>query len=132
MISTNITLTSRYQVQDVLSRKASRQTVLATDLQTQAPVIIKMLRFGDGFEWDDLKLFEREAATLQNLDHPEIPKYLDSFDIDDVEYSGFALVQSYIDAPSLEELTRRGCKFSEDEIIELADRLLDLLMYLHQ
>ena len=132
MIATDITLSNRYELIEVLSRKAGRETFLAHDLLTKDSVIVKILRFGEDFAWDDLKLFEREAATLQNLDHPEIPKYLDSFDIDDVDYSGFALVQSYIEAPSLEEMLQQGCKFSEMEIIELADRLLDILSYLHQ
>jgi serine/threonine protein kinase len=132
MITTDTVLTDRYQIEELLSQKAGRQTFLAKDLQFQVPVIIKLLRFGHGFEWNDLKLFEREAATLKNLDRPEIPKYLDYFEVDEVDTRGFALVQSYIEAPSLATLITRGRKFSEAEIIELADRFLDLLTYLHQ
>jgi serine/threonine protein kinase len=132
MLTTDIVLADRYQIEELLSQKAGRRTFLAKDVQSQVPVIIKLLRFGDGFEWDDLKLFEREAATLKNLDHPEIPKYLDYFEINEIDTPGFALVQSYIDAPSLATLIARGRKFSEAEVIELADRLLDLLTYLHQ
>lgn len=132
MMTTDTALTDRYQIEQLLSQKAGRRTFLAKDLQSQVPVIIKLLRFGDGFKWDDLKLFEREAATLKNLDHPEIPKYLDYFELNEVDTPGFALVQSYIEAPSLATLITRGRKFSEAEIIELADRLLDLLTYLHQ
>jgi serine/threonine protein kinase len=131
-MTTDTVLTDRYQIKELLSQKAGRRTFLAKDLQSQVPVIIKLLRFGDGFEWDDLKLFEREAATLKNLDHPEIPKYLDYFEVNEVDTPGFALVQSYIEAPSLATLIARGRKFSEAEIIELADRLLDLLTYLHR
>lgn len=132
MITTNTVLTDRYQIEELLSQKAGRQTFLAKDLQSQVPVIIKLLLFGDGFEWDDLKLFEREAATLKNLNHPEIPKYIDYFEVNEVDTPSFALVQSYIEAPSLATLITGGRKFSEAEIIELADRLLDLLTYLHQ
>jgi len=131
-MTTDTILADRYQIKELLSQKARRRTFLAKDLQSQVPVIIKLLRFGDGFEWDDLKLFEREAATLKNLDHPEIPKYLDYFEVNEVDTPGFALVQSYIEAPSLATLIARGRKFSEAELIELADRLLDLLTYLHQ
>jgi len=131
-MTTDTVLTDRYQIEELLSQKAGRRTFLAKDLQSQVPVIIKLLRFGDSFEWDDLKLFEREAATLKNLDHPEIPKYLDYFEVNEVDTPGFALVQSYIEAPSLATLITRGRKFSEAEIIELANRLLDLLTYLHQ
>jgi serine/threonine protein kinase len=94
-------LNYRYQLQELLSQKQGKTTYLALNLQSQNLVVIKLVRFNFDFQWDDLKLFEREATTLQNLDHPAIPKYLDSFDLPD----GFALVQTYIDAPSLQTLT---------------------------
>jgi serine/threonine protein kinase len=125
-------LVNRYQIREQLSQKAGRRTFLALDLQSQDLVIIKILRFDVDFQWDDLKLFEREAATLKHLDRPEIPKYLDYFDVDEVGTRGFALVQTYIDAPSLETVIKQGRKFSEAEAIELADRLLSILIYLHE
>jgi serine/threonine protein kinase len=126
------TLVDRYQIREQLSQKAGRRTFLALDLQSQDLVIIKILRFDLDFQWDDLKLFEREAATLKNLDRPEIPKYLDYFDVDEPTTRGFALVQTYIDAPSLESVIKQGRKFSEAEAVELADRLLSILIYLHE
>jgi hypothetical protein len=56
-------LCDRYQIQQQLSKKAGRRTLLACDLQTQEQVAIKVLIFGSDFEWEDLKLFEREAET---------------------------------------------------------------------
>jgi hypothetical protein len=128
----NTVLANRYQIRALMSQKARRRTFLARDLQSQASAIVKILRFDRDFHWDDLKLFEREAATLKNIDRPEIPKYLDYFEVEEVDTRGFALVQSYIDAPSLETILKQGRKFSESEVIELADRLLDILTYLHQ
>jgi serine/threonine protein kinase len=125
-------LVNRYQIRAQLSQKAGRRTFLAFDLQSQDLVIIKILRFDVDFQWDDLKLFEREAATLKHLDRPEIPKYLDYFNVDEVGTRGFALVQTYINAPSLETVIKQGRKFSEAEAIELADRLLSILIYLHE
>jgi serine/threonine protein kinase len=124
-------LASRYQVCKLLSQKAGRLTFLAQDLRLQKLVIIKILKFDNDFHWDDLKLFEREAAILQNLDRPEIPKYLDYFEVETEDTHGFALVQSYIDAPSLATHIAAGRRFSEAEVIELADKLLDVLVYLH-
>jgi serine/threonine protein kinase len=120
-------LHDRYQICDRLSRKAGRSTFKALDLQSQNLVIIKIVRFDPEFKWEDLKLFEREAATLQNIEHSAIPKYLNFFEVAD----GFALVQTYIEAPSLANLIKAGRKFSEAEVIELADRLLAILTYLH-
>ena len=94
---------SRYEVQQKLGKKAGRQTLLARDLQTQELVIIKLLSFTSDFEWDDLKLFEREAETLKSLSHPAIPRYLDYFEVNSSTIKGFALVQTYIPAKTLEQ-----------------------------
>jgi serine/threonine protein kinase len=127
-----ITLVNRYQLREQLSHKAGRQTFIAQDLQADRLVIIKILSFGQGFEWDDHKLFEREASTLKNIDHPAIPRYLDYFEVDESDIRGFALVQTYIQAPTLETAIEEGRKFSEAEAIELANRILDILTYLHE
>jgi serine/threonine protein kinase len=122
----------RYQIERQLSKRAGRYTLLARDMLTNSQVVIKRLSFGEDFVWDDLKLFEREAATLKNLSHPAIPKYLDSFDLDLPSGKGFALVQTYIPAKSLEEHIQAGRSFSEAEILELAETLLKILQYLHE
>lgn len=127
-INTNTLLKERYQICQQLSHKTERQTFLAQDINSQNFVIIKLLPFNSSFQWEDLKLFEREANTLKNLDHPSIPKYLDYFEVAE----GFALVQTYIEAVSLEALVEYGLKFSQAEIIELAEKLLGILTYLHE
>lgn len=122
----------RYQIEQQLGKRAGRYTLLARDLQTQALVVIKRLSFGEDFAWEDLKLFEREAATLKNLSHASIPRYLDYFDLDLPSGKGFALVQTYIPAKSLEEHIKAGRTFSEAEMVELATALLEILRYLHE
>lgn len=122
----------RYDIQQQLSQKAGRSTYLASDCELNRLVIIKILEFNSLFQWDDLKLFEREAQTLQNLNHPAIPQYLDYFEIDNEQIQGFALVQTYIEAPSLATSIQQGRKFSEAELIEIAQKLLAILTYLHQ
>jgi serine/threonine protein kinase len=122
----------RYQIEQQLGKRAGRYTLLARDLQTNAQVVIKRLSFGEDFAWEDLKLFEREAATLKDLSHPSIPRYLDYFDLDLPSGKGFALVQTYIPAQSLEAHIKAGRTFSEAELVELATALLEILRYLHE
>lgn len=124
-------LGDRYQIKQQLGRKAGRRTLLAQDLQTQELVVVKLLSFNDEFEWNDLKLFEREAETLKAISHPAIPCYLDYFELDLLNSKGFALVQSYIAAKSLEEQIKSGRSFSEIEVKQLAKAILEILTYLH-
>jgi serine/threonine protein kinase len=128
----DIFLNSHYQVVRQISYKSGRQTFLSQDLNSGKLVVIKVLLFDHDFEWDNLKLFEREVNILKHLDHPAIPKYLDYFEVEEADIRGFALVQTYIDAPSLESVIQDGRKFSEAEIVELADQLLSILSYLHE
>ncbi|MEQ8958583.1 MAG: serine/threonine protein kinase, partial [Coleofasciculus sp. C2-GNP5-27] len=113
-------LKERYAIQKQLGKNGGRQTLLARDIQTQELVAIKLLTFDADFNWDDLKLFEREAETLQSLSHPAIPRYLDSFKFQTSQTKGFALVQSYIEAKSLAEWVELGRTFNEDDIKHIA------------
>lgn len=124
-------LSDRYEIQQQLASKAGRRTLLARDLETQELVVVKLLTFGSDFEWNDLKLFEREAETLKALTHPCIPRYLDFFELDSANGKGFALVQTYVAGKSLEEHLKAGRTFSEAEIKQLAKALLSILIYLH-
>ncbi|NJL67458.1 MAG: serine/threonine protein kinase [Microcoleus sp. SM1_3_4] len=124
-------LNDRYEINQQLSRKAGRQTLLALDRETGEQVVIKLLTFSSEFEWESLKLFERETQTLKTLSHPTIPKYLNSFELNEEDTKGFALVQTYIAAPSLESHIKSGRTFSEVEIKQIAESLLETLIYLH-
>jgi len=122
---------SRYEIQQQLGKKAGRRSLLARDLQTEELVVIKLLSFNSDLEWDDLKLFEREAETLKSLSHPCIPRYLDYFEVNSPSIKGFALVQSYIPAQTLEQYLKAGRSFTEAEVKEIASLLLSILIYLH-
>ncbi|MDJ0634287.1 MAG: serine/threonine-protein kinase [Xenococcaceae cyanobacterium MO_188.B29] len=125
-------LQGRYAIERQLRKHAGRQTLLARDLATQELVVIKLLTFGNDFEWQDLKLFAREAQILQELSHPAIPCYLDYFELNLPDLKGFALVQTYIPARSLSEHLQAGRTFSEVEVKQIAKALLEVLIYLHE
>ena len=125
-------LGERYAIQRQLGQQTGRKTFLARDLQTGELVVVKLLSLGSDFEWQDLKLFEREAETLKALSHPAIPRYLDYLELDSPNNKGFALFQSYVAGKTLEEHLKAGRTFSEAEVKELAKSLLEILTYLHQ
>jgi len=123
----------RYQLQRRLGHTAaSRQTWLALDQQQdQEPVIVKLLAFNPQMQLDELKLFEREAQVLQDLDHPRIPKYRDYFSIDS-QVVWFGLVQDYIPGTSLQERLDQGELFEEEEVRQFGINILHILRYLHE
>jgi Protein kinase domain len=124
-------LRDRYHIQSLLGRQTGRRTFLANDLQTGSPTVVKLLLFSPDFTWDELKLFEREAEVLKFLDHFAIPQYLDCFEVETELGKGFALVQTYIQARSLQDWIQSGRTFSEEELKAIAKQLLGILDYLH-
>lgn len=126
-------LNDRYQLKQTLGQNAARQTWLAEDIGTSPTqfVVVKLLAFGGAIQWEDLKLFEREAQVLKQLNHPQIPKYRDYFHIDDRSL-WFGLVQDYIPGASLKEQLIQGKRFREEQIRKIAGEVLNILEFLHQ
>lgn len=132
MLEVGNIVSDRYILEHRLGCNAGRQTWLARDLNTESKerVVVKFLAFGGDIQWEDLRLFEREAQTLKQLDHPRIPQYRDYFSIDD-RLLWFALVQQYISGSSLKQLLVEGKRFNELEIRNIAQEVLQILIYLH-
>jgi serine/threonine protein kinase len=124
-------LHDRYHVRSLLGSQTGRRTFLALDERTGLSVVVKLMLFGVDFVWDDLKLFERETAVLQSLNHPAIPQYIDGFDLETDQGKGFALVQTHLEAKSLQDWVQSSRTFSEAELKIIATDLLNLLDYLH-
>ncbi len=136
MLDTGTILQERYQLQQRLGRTAAgHQTWLAVDLESQEQVTLKMLAFSPEMQWEELKLFEREAQVLQALNHPRIPCYRDYFSLEREAGAGlpwFGLVQDYIPGFSLQELLDKGQRFSEVKVRIISTEVLKILIYLHE
>jgi serine/threonine protein kinase len=101
-----------------------RVTYLAQRINTDDKVVIKEFQFARSSvqSWSGFKAYEREIQVLQGLNHPGIPRYLDSFETP----SGFCMVQEYKHAQSL-SVPR---SFAFDEIKQIAVSVLSILIYL--
>ncbi|MCU0516506.1 MAG: protein kinase [Oscillatoria sp. Prado101] len=135
MLQTEQVLNRRYRLKQQLGLNASRQTWLAEDLEAQERVTVKLLAFSPQMQWEEFKLFEREAKVLQQLNHPRIPRYRDYFSLDEAEGAGlpwFGLVQDYIAGESLRQRLDRGERFAESQVRSIATQVLEILAYLHE
>jgi serine/threonine protein kinase len=133
MLQAQQVLHDRYQLKQKLGQNAGRQTWLAEDVGVSPAelVVVKLLAFGGEVQWDDLKLFEREAQVLKQLNHPRIPKYRDYFHIDERSL-WFGLVQEYIPGSSLREQLHQGKRFTTKQVRKIALEVLEILEFLHQ
>jgi serine/threonine protein kinase len=125
----------RYQLHRQLGQNAGRQTWLADDIVSHQSVIVKLLAFSPQMQWEEFKLFEREAQVLKQLSHPRIPRYRDYFSVDKHAGSGlcwFGLVQDYIAGESLQKLLDTGKHFTEVQVSSIATGILEILTYLHE
>jgi serine/threonine protein kinase len=136
MFKSGQVLQERYQLQHRLGRSPqARQTWLASDSATSPTetVILKLLLFTE-MQWHDLRLFEREAQVLKNLNHPRIPQYRDYFLVEQqshLQLCWWGLVQDHIPGRSLQELLEQGTRWSEQEVRQIAEEVLQILSYLH-
>jgi serine/threonine protein kinase len=103
------------------NREGGRVTYLAQSTDG-SKVVIKQFQFLSGSKWDDYSAISREIEILKTLDHPRIPKFIDSFETD----QGACLVQEYIEASNLDQ--RRT--FTIEQIEQVAKDLLAILIYL--
>jgi len=124
-----------YQVIEQLGHNSQggRITYLAVNIkseqQQKIEVVIKEFRFGlIDSDWAGYKAHEREIKVLEKLDHPRIPRYLDSFPTD----NGICLVQEYKPAPSLAEKLAEKKYFSPQEVKKIAISVLEILVYLQE
>ena len=136
MFSKQKILQEKYQLERQLGHtSAGHQTWLAKDLKTNEKLTIKLLAFSSEIHSKELKLFQREAEILRNLQHSRIPKYRDYFILEQQSNNAvgwFALVQNYIPGLSLQELLEQGQLFDEEKIRIIAKEILEILIYLHE
>jgi serine/threonine protein kinase len=105
------------------NRAGGRVTYLATSTQFEQLVVIKQFQFAKlGTSWQGYDAYLREIQLLKELNHPGIPRYIDSFQTED----GFCMVQEYKKATSL----ATSHSFSPDEIRHIATSTLEILIYL--
>ncbi len=116
-----------YQVYEKLSEQSEigKTTYLARDIDFNRLVVIKQWQMFDGrVPTLDYANYLPELTRLQQLNHLNIPRYLDSFSVP----TGFCAVREYQSGVSLAEIG----DLPPADIKVVADAVLKILSYLHQ
>ena len=127
-------LVNRYAIQEVIGIGGMGSVYRARDLHFPNAVKLVAVKEMINQARDPLvrqtivQNFEREANILVTLDHPSIPRIFDYFTHNERSY----LVLEYIQGKDLEELLNQTQTFfQEDQVIQWAIELCDVLTFLH-
>jgi len=124
-------LRDRYVIRQKLGEGGFGKTYLVEDTgRFNEKLVVK--EFSPGFLGTAalkkaVELFQREAATLYQLQHPQIPRFWEFFQ----QESRLFLVQDFVEGKTLASLCEQGIRFKETEIVKLFQDILPVLSYLH-
>jgi serine/threonine-protein kinase len=119
----------RYSIEEVLGMGSYGITYLAKDQKTNTIIVLKQLRTTKARTHSGLRSFQREAAILQVLQHPQVPGLLDVFENE----HGHFIVMEWIQGSTFEDLIfRNDQKYSETETIRILLELLTIVECFHE
>ena len=126
-------LAGHYRVLQVLGAGGFGQTYITEDLHLPGnpKCVLKHLKpaSADRALLDIArKFFEKEAIVLQQLgNYDRIPRLLAYFE----EKQEFYLVQEYVPGHPLSTELKNGAKWSESQVLELLEEILEILIFIH-
>jgi tRNA A-37 threonylcarbamoyl transferase component Bud32 len=117
----------RYRLLGVIGSGAQAHTYDAVDTTTNHPVAIKRFSVRGARSWKDVELAEREARVLSELQHPNLPRYIEHFEEDGALY----LVMEKIEGQTLAQLKRSAGSLGAPELYRFLNDAARILGYLH-
>ncbi|MBW4468062.1 MAG: protein kinase [Pegethrix bostrychoides GSE-TBD4-15B] len=134
-ISAGTILQNRYRMLSILGQGGFGRTYLAEDQgRFHEPCALKEFIPPQGNDYAFVKareLFQREAAVLYQISHPQIPQFRAIFEEDHRLF----LVQDYVEGKTyrllLNERKAQGRTFSDAEALQLLFQILPVLDHIH-
>jgi serine/threonine protein kinase len=134
-ISVGTVLQNRYRLLQILGQGGFGRTYLAEDQRrfNELCAIKELIpNTTDPAAWQKAQeLFLREATTLYQIQHPQVPQFRERFE----QEQRLFLVQDYVAGKTyrdlLEERKSSGGTFTEQEVWQLLCSLLPVLEYIH-
>ncbi|MBC7810925.1 MAG: protein kinase [Burkholderiales bacterium] len=117
---------NQYTVIEHIGRGGMADVWSARDKRLSRTVAIKTIARGLSEDVDPIRLFEREAKTIAQLEHPHILPIYDFGEFDEQLY----IVMRYVSGGSLEDWLEDG-PMSIDEMLRMAQAVAEALDYAH-
>lgn len=122
----------RYELLSLLGEGGAANTYHARDLEDGSDLAVKELRLLKSSHSKQIELFERECAILRELDHPQIPTFIDNVVERRPETISLYLVQELVQGRSLQQWLDEGRRFTPAETVAIMQSCLAPLEYLHE
>ncbi|MEA5517070.1 serine/threonine-protein kinase [Nodularia sp. UHCC 0506] len=127
-------LQDRYRIIQILGQGEFSRTYLAEDERRfhEFCAIKELSSATEAEAWEKAQaLFQQEAATLYQIEHPQIPKFREKF----AQYQRLFLVEDYVAGKTyrtlLTERLAAGQTFTEAEVLQFIRSLLPVLEHIH-
>lgn len=121
-------ISDRYQVIKHLGTGGYGHSYLVLDQQLHHEIVLKALRFHKRIFRNGRQAFAHERELLKRIEHPGFPKYFQSGNHKNIPF----YTMEYINGRNFEELIfNEGRQFNELETFKIANKLLQLIQYLH-
>lgn len=126
-------LQNRYRLIKILGQGGFGRTYLAEDIGrfNELCALKELIPAETGYALEKSKeLFQREAAILYQIQHPQVPQFRATFEQDQRLF----LVQDYVAGKTYRTLLderRTNSHFSETDVLQLLQQLLPVLAHLH-
>ncbi|VDK13766.1 Serine/threonine-protein kinase StkP [Oenococcus sicerae] len=118
---------NRYQIIRPLGEGGMANVYLATDMQSNQQVAIKVLRLDLQNNPDFVRRFQREAQAAAQLVHPNIVKVLDSGSFDGMQY----LAMEYVDGMDLKKYIAQYYPIPYTQVVNIMEQVLSAVSMAH-
>ena len=117
-------LRDRYEIITELGKGGMSTVYLAKDRNLDSYWAVKQVKNSSSV---DIEAFKKEVELLSSLSHSDIPRIVDRIEVND----DFFVVMDFVDGTSLGKKVLSEGPQAEDQIVEWARMLCDVLDYLH-
>lgn len=128
MLEIGSVLDGKYKILDEIGHGGMSTVYLAINEKANKPWAVKEVRKSVSRNFDMLKQsLIMETDMLKKLSHKNLPSIVDVIDSDE----NFLIVMDYIEGNTLEQLVRENGAYPQEDVVDWAVQLCDVLQYLH-
>lgn len=122
-------LNHRYKINDILGVGSYGISYFATDIIENINCVVKQSRKAKMKSSKGKLLYKKEQVILKSIEHPNIPKFLDSFEN---KHSIFTIME-YIPGKTYEDLIfNEGAKYDELDTFQILYKVLNVVDFIHK